>query len=271
MELTNISELIDAIKESEYVLIGIGEEFEINAFEMLADDKMVSQTSKLPKSIPDDFFKDLIFANYYNQYDRDRLKQPYLKLFELIKDKNYFLISVNEDRLPIKYGFHQNKTVFPCGGYINLQCSDNCQDAVIDSKEYIDYYLQYFDEYNSYDQGGQNELEHKYMPPKCPFCGKELSFNHLKCKKYCEAGYQDGWEEYLKFLQKTINHSLCVLELGVSDRYPTVIRSPFEKTVFFNKKSKMFRIHSYLGAVPENIQDKCYFIKENALDFMNKI
>ena len=65
----------------------------------------------------------------------------------------------------------------------------------------------------------------------------------MEAMKYCEGGYLEQWEAYMKFLQKTINRKLCILELGVSMRFPGVIRNAFEKTAYYNQKAKMFRIH----------------------------
>lgn len=267
-------QLYDAIQKSEYILIGIGEEFEINALEMLNSDLLITNTQKLPNTVPDHFFKDVIMADYYEKYHSKRLLSAYEKLLDLVKDKKYFMVSLNKDRLPLSTGFDQNCVVFPMGGYTHLQCSNNCQKAVIDSKEYIDYFLKYFEEYDQISQEDIPTYEQSFSVPKCPFCGSELSFNYYgndNSKEYCEAGYIDRWQDYLQFLQKTINHSLCVIELGVSSRFPTVVRLPFEKTVFFNKKSLMFRIHSYDCNISEDIQDKCFTLKENALDFIRNL
>ena len=49
---------------------------------------------------------------------------------------------------------------------------------------------------------------------------------------------------YLKWLQGTLNKKLCILELGVDFTFPQVIRFPFEKTAFYNKKATFVRVNS---------------------------
>ena len=76
------------------------------------------------------------------------------------------------------------------------------------------------------------------------------------------------WEKYMKWLQGTVNRKLCVLELGVGMLYPTVIRWPFEKVVYFNQKSNIFRIHSKLYQLTEEIKDRGYKIEKKPMDFL---
>ena len=72
----------------------------------------------------------------------------------------------------------------------------------------------------------------------------------------------------MKFLQKTINRKLCILELGVSMRFPGVIRNAFEKTAYYNQKAKMFRIHQTLADVPQNMEQKVYAKYENSVAYI---
>ena len=44
-------------------------------------------------------------------------------------------------------------------------------------------------------------------------------------------------ERYMKWQTGTINRSLVILELGEGFATPTVMRWPFEKIIYFNRKS----------------------------------
>ena len=83
-----------------------------------------------------------------------------------------------------------------------------------------------------------------------------------------EEGYLEQWNKYMRWLQGTVNKRLCVLELGVGMQYPTVIRWPFERVTFINEKSSMFRIHSKLYHLTEEIKGRGYKIQEKPIDFL---
>ena len=53
--------------------------------------------------------------------------------------------------------------------------------------------------------------------------------------------------------------------------FPSVIRFPFEKVAFFNKKAKLIRINETLYQLSEQIGEKGISIAENAVDFMNNL
>ena len=97
---------------------------------------------------------------------------------------------------------------------------------------------------------------------------KPMVYNNKKAENYVEAGYLTDWQNYTRWLQGTVNKKLCVLELGVGMKYPNVIRWPFEKIVYFNQKASMFRVHSKLCQLTEEIKDKAYKIEEKPIDFL---
>ena len=79
------------------------------------------------------------------------------------------------------------------------------------------------------------------------------------------------WDKYKKWLQGTVNRNVCILELGVGMKYPTVIRWPFEKITFFNNKAKLFRVHSRLYQITEEIKEKSYGLCQKPEDFIREL
>lgn len=67
---------------------------------------------------------------------------------------------------------------------------------------------------------------------------------------------EENWNNYMKWLGFTLNRHLLVLELGAGFENPMVIRFPFEKTVFLNQKSKMYRVHPVLPQVTAEIGER---------------
>ena len=69
----------------------------------------------------------------------------------------------------------------------------------------------------------------------------------------------------------TMNRELLVWELGEGFKVPTVIRWPFEKTVFFNRKSRMYRVHQTLSQVTEEIKERAVAVAENSVGWIKSL
>lgn len=81
---------------------------------------------------------------------------------------------------------------------------------------------------------------------------------------------EENWNDYMKWLSFTLNRHLLVVELGVGFSNPMVIRFPFEKTVFLNQKSKMYRVHPVLPQVTAEIAERGTAIQENPLSLFTE-
>ena len=54
----------------------------------------------------------------------------YKELFNVVKDKDYYIVNMNTDDLLEKVGFTNNRIVSPCGNKNKYQCVDNCCNIV---------------------------------------------------------------------------------------------------------------------------------------------
>ncbi|MDO4292560.1 MAG: hypothetical protein Q4C65_04920 [Eubacteriales bacterium] len=70
-------------------------------------------------------------------------------------------------------------------------------------------------------------------------------------------GYsEEDWQRYTGWLQHTLNRKLLVLELGAGMEAPEVIRFAFEKVVYFNQKAYLYRVHSRLYQLTEELKGR---------------
>lgn len=236
--------ILEIIKDSDKILIGIGERFEYSY-----GDFRDEELKELEKS---DFFKaDLKKFLYRKNHPDQRAVEAYNKLYELIKDKDYFVVSTCLDDRIYESNFPEEKIVTPCGTYRYMQCSANTEEEC--SKKLLPVTMDMFED-------EQNLI--------CPVCGKALCFNHIYNENYNEGGYQAQWAAYRNWLQFTINKKLCILELGVSLDFPNVIRWPFEKMGFYNNKAKFIRVHDHLFQLTEEIANKGISVAEHPIDFL---
>ena len=73
----------------------------------------------------------------------------------------------------------------------------------------------------------------------------------------------ESWEKYLHWLSFTLNQKLCVLELEVGFAHPQLVRFPFEKTAYFNKKSRYIRVSGRFPQLSEEIADRGTSVKDD--------
>ncbi len=79
------------------------------------------------------------------------------------------------------------------------------------------------------------------------------------------------WELYNKWLSATLNKKLMIIELGEDFNHPNVFRWPFEKVIFINQKSYMYRIHDVFYQLPENINSRAMGVQQNAFEFLEEL
>jgi len=169
----------------------------------------------------------------------------YEKMNELIKDKDFFIVTTVTDGEMLKSPLEQSRMVAPCGNVTWRQCSKTCTKDIWEPGE---------------------------IPQDvCPHCGAPLTGNTIEAEDYIEEGYLPQWKAYTTWLAGTLNKKLLVLELGVGFQTPTVIRWPFEKTVSINKKSHMYRIHGKFAQLPDTVKGKADAVLENSTEFFRKL
>lgn len=87
---------------------------------------------------------------------------------------------------------------------------------------------------------------------------------------FSEGEAPQSWDKYLHWLSFTLNQKLCVLELGVGFKNPDVIRFPFERTSYFNQKSRYIRINETFPQLSAEIADRGVSIKRNPVEFFTE-
>lgn len=144
----------------------------------------------------------------------------YEKLYELVKDKNYFIITTNVDDQFVKAGFPQYKVFATQGSYAYFQCSRACHNKLYENSEMISNMIENIDE----DLKIPSELV-----PYCPICGEPLETNLRKDNYFVE---DEHWHlqnnAYKSFVNDAKNSKTLLLEFGIGYNTPGIIRFPFE-------------------------------------------
>lgn len=253
--------LMKSIDEAEVVLVGIGEEFN-EEFEDIGNfPLLMSGLEEIDTNPTIEWIVPFLEKCYIEKHDEGKLVSAYRKLYDMIKDKDYFIVTICIDGNIGKAGFDQARIVEPCGSYKTLQCSKKCTDDLTSPDDFVKLAQQAL-----VDGVGLDSLER----PVCRLCGEPLAFNNILCENnYVESGYKAQWQKYTDWLQRTLNKKLCVIELGVGMGLPNIIRWPFEKVAYYNEKADFFRINEQLHHMTKELENKGISVVTNAVDFLN--
>ncbi len=254
--------LKEKIADADLVLVGIGEEFNENFAKIGSYPKLVKVLDAVDKDEKLAWLIPYLEQMYLAQYQNQELKEAYEKLGALVADKNSFMITTCIDGRINDTGHASEKIVAPCGGYRKLQCSEKCCTQLWDADELMKEIRDTVEAEGDYT---------KLIQPVCEHCGKPLVFNNIMAENYVEEGYLEQWEKYTKWLQMTLNKKLCIIELGAGMHLPGIMRWPFEKIAFYNKKASFFRINQTVYQLPEDVGEKGISIEGNAVSFLRSL
>lgn len=254
----------NAIAKADLILVGIGEEFACDSEWIRKIPEYQTMLNRIEKDKEQlGWLTPFLIKDCLDNYEAEAIDRAYEILASLLRDKNYFIVTENSDDQIFRSLLDRERIVAPCGNYTYLQCEDNCSQQLIPAKETVrevsDSCRRLWD------------TPEQIARPLCTHCGKPLVFNTVKAPVYQESVYLPMWNQYMKWLQGTLHKNVCILELGVGFRYPTVIRWPFERAAYLNRKADFIRIHHSLYQLSEELKEKGTSISENAVDFLQNI
>lgn len=162
-----------------------------------------------------------------NRYEAG-VGKPYRDLLELVKDKDYFVITTNVDHQFQLAGFDKKRLFYTQGDYGLWQCSKPCHQKTYDNEEAVRQMV-------ARQKDGKIPSE---LIPRCPVCGAPMTMN-LRCDMTFVQ--DDGWYaasgRYEDFLRRHEGMHLLLLELGVGANTPVIIKYPFWQMTAKNPKA----------------------------------
>ncbi len=261
-------EFLKRIQEADMLLVGLGEEFD--GTKDLRQSGEYGRGKAALESAHYDWLLPAWGEYCFRRLKSDSPRHELEKLKELLGDQNYFVISTATDSVISDIAWKGGRLVMPCGSGLKKQCSSgDCERVVAlteEDKERINVCFERIFK-------GEYERIEDFCPDLgvCGRCGAPMILNNIYAENYNENGYLEKWDLYMKWLQGTVNHKLLILELGVDLSFPSVIRWPFEKTVFFNRKAYLCRVHEKLYQLPEELASRGIGVSQNAIDWINHL
>lgn len=181
-----------------------------------------------------------------NRY-MDAPKPIYEELFEIVKNKDYFVITTNVDHCFQKAGFDKTRLFYTQGDYGLFQCSVPCCQETFENEDTIRQMME--------------RQKHMRIPsdllPVCPHCGKPMTMNLRSDNRFVEdAGWHLAAERYENFLRTRKDSYVLFLELGVGYNTPSIIKYPFWQMTITNPRTTYVCINYGEAVCPKEIEQR---------------
>lgn len=189
---------------------------------------------------------------YINRYEIG-VGKPYTDLLNIIKDREYFVLTTNVDHQFQMAGFDKQRLFYTQGDYGLWQCSKACHDKTYDNEKTVRRMVK--------------EQKDMKIPtdliPKCPICGAPMTMN-LRCDNSFvqDEGWYAAANRYENFIRRHKGVHILFLELGVGMNTPVIIKYPFWKMTAENNRAFYACINYGEAIVPKEIEKQSICIHE---------
>ena len=278
MNSENIKNLYEKIKSADAIFIGAGSGLSTSAGYDYGARRLIKY---FPDFIKKYNFKDLYSAGFYsfptyeeyfaywsrmsyiNRYVKDP-KPVYKELYELVKDKNYFVITTNVDHCFQKAGFNKQRLFYTQGDMGLWQCSTPCHQSTYDNENNVRQCL--LSQGFTFDQEGElivpDESNLKMqvpteLVPLCPKCGKPMR-DHLRSDSQFvqDEGWYAAQTRYNAFVKNHTKGKVLYLDLGSGGNTPIIFKIPFMRMVHQNPEAIYATINLGEAITTEEIADR---------------
>lgn len=181
---------------------------------------------------------------YINRYDITAGK-PYMDLLNIVKDKDYFVLTTNVDHQFQLAGFDKKRLFYTQGDYGLWQCSKACHDKTYDNEETVRLMV----------KTQKNMKIPSDVIPKCPVCGAPMTMN-LRCDNSFiqDKGWYSAASRYEDFIRRHKESHIVFLELGVGSNTPVIIKYPFWQMTSKNPKAVYACVNHGEAYCPQQIK-----------------
>ena len=200
---------------------------------------------------------------YFNRYI-DAPKQVYSQLFDLVKDKDYFVITTNVDHQFQRAGFDKKRLFYTQGDYGLFQTADGRNGKTYDNEEWVmkameaQGFVKDSDGVFRVPEDGRLSMSiPAELIPKCPDDGADVTMNLRADDSFVE---DDGWHRasaaYSDFLRRHEGLHVLFLELGVGANTPVIVKYPFWQMTMANDRAVYTCINYGEAFCPGEIADR---------------
>ena len=215
---------------------------------------------------------------YFNRYI-DAPKPVYKELLNLVKDKDYFVITTNVDHQFQKAGFDKKRLFYTQGDYGLFQSVNPALRKTYDNEDWVmeameaQGFVRDSDGVFQVPESGELKMTiPTELIPKCPDDGSDMTMNLRADDTFVE---DDGWhraaEAYTDFLRNHEDLHVLYLELGVGANTPMIIKYPFWRMTMANAKAVYACLNYGEAFAPGEIADRSICIDGDIGEILHAI
>jgi NAD-dependent SIR2 family protein deacetylase len=268
-----VNRLKNAIRSADAILIGAGAGLSTAAGFTYAGERF---ERFFPDFIKKYRFRDMYTGGFYpypskeefwaywsryiliNRYENPP-KPVYRQLLDLVKDKDYFVLTTNVDHCFQKAGVDKERLFYTQGDYGLFQCSTPCHRRTYDNEETI---LKMVREQ-------RNMRVPTGLLPVCPKCGAPMTMNLRSDDTFVEdLGWNEAASRYVNFVQAQDGRKLLLFELGVGSNTPGIIKYPFWRLTARNPNATYVCVNFGEAECPREIEDRAILVNADIADVL---
>ena len=192
----------------------------------------------------------------------DAPRPVYEELLELVRDKDYFVLTTNVDHCFQKAGFDKERLFYTQGDYGLFQCMEPCCQETWDNEKAVREML----------ESQENMRIPSELVPHCPHCGRPMTMNLRADDSFVQ---DEGWyraaERYSRFQREHEGMKTLYLELGVGYNTPVIIKYPFWKMTRQNPEAVYACINYGDAAAPREIREQSVCMDGDIGDVLERL
>lgn len=204
-------------------------------------------------------------ADHVNAVRFQTPAQPvYTKLFDLVSDKDHFVITSNVDAQFAKGGFAEARIFTRQGRYDYYQCLTPCTREIWPFKPVIDRILPTIDP-------ATQKVTDPTLIPRCPRCGGSVFLNVRGGPWFVEDPYEAAYEHFIDWLDEAEDAKLLLVEIGAGFNTPSVIRWPMEQIAWRRSGAYLIRVNPDYPQLPLELGDKGTSVRARGRAFVEAL
>lgn len=215
---------------------------------------------------------------YINRYT-NAPKPVYNRLFELVRGRDYFVLTTNVDHCFQKAGFAKERLFYTQGDYGLFQCSKPCHHNTYNNEETVRKMV-LAQGYTIAEDGDlippENGRLLMCIPPElvphCPICHRSVSMNLRADDTFVQdEGWKVAAKRYQEFLDKHQKGRVLYLELGVGYNTPGIVKYSFWQMTQQNPQAFYVCINKGEAYVPREIMERSVCINDDIGEVLKQI
>ena len=181
-------------------------------------------------------------ATFLHTTQTAEIRTPYQDLNDLLKGKDFFVITTNQDTQFVKL-YPEEQVAEIQGDHRFFQCKDCCADETWDAVKPVEEMIK--------AMGGRTAVPSELIPRGEAFPWVRGYGNFLQGRKY-----EEQYEKASRYILEHKDEKILFLELGVGRLTPMFIQEPFWNLTLSLPEARYIAVNDQYHFLPKDIEEK---------------